>query len=188
MADLDAFTALGADSARTLLRGTLTIEENPGLALASLALRRGAVRPTPFDLALPAPGRWTGAGPVCAFWIAPDQWMIGADGQAESDFAAELATRCPGCSVTEQTDGFVAYEIRSSSGDASIIALLAKLVNIDPVELQAGRALRTGLEHQSVYIIRRAADHLAILGMRSFAEALWHALETARSRIAVKQG
>jgi sarcosine oxidase subunit gamma len=34
----------------------------------------------------------------------------------------------------------------------------------------------------SVFVIRRAPDRLAILGMRSAAETLWHVIETASRR------
>ncbi|KGJ02633.1 hypothetical protein IT41_16850 [Paracoccus halophilus] len=34
----------------------------------------------------------------------------------------------------------------------------------------------TGLHHLSVFLIHRAEDRLAVIGMRSLAGALWHAL------------
>lgn len=183
MPELKPTTALGADKARNARHGVFTIEENTGLALASLALRRDSIQPAPFGLDLPGPGLWTGNDRAAALWMAPHQWLIEAEGRAESDFAAEVSAICPGCSVTEQTDGFVAFEIHSASGEAPIIALMAKLVNIDTSRFGAGSATRTNLEHLSVFVIRRAPDRLAILGMRSAAGTLWHALETAASRM-----
>lgn len=184
MPDLTPVTALGGDTPRGLVLGALEIEENADLALASLALRRGAARPAPFGLALPGPGGWAASGPVSAFWTGPDQWMVEAPGRAGSDFAAELAQLSPGCAVTEQTDGFAAFEIRSASGEPALLALMAKLVNLDPARFPAGTTTRTGLEHMSVFAIRRAPDRLAILGMRSAAGSLWHALERAASHLA----
>ena len=58
MPDLKPLTALGGNAARTVTHGALTLEENTGLALASLALRRGATEPVPFGLGLPGPGCW----------------------------------------------------------------------------------------------------------------------------------
>lgn len=185
MPDLKPLTALGGATARTVTHGALTLEEDTGLALASLALRRDGGAPAPFGLDLPGPGGRACRGDVAAFWTGPDQWMIEGSGRAEGDFTAAVAARCPGASVTEQTDGFAAFEVRSSAGEAPVLALMAKLVNLDPARLGPGMATRTGLEHMSVFMIRRATDRLAILGIRSAAGTLWHALETAVSRVAM---
>ncbi|TIW76847.1 MAG: sarcosine oxidase subunit gamma, partial [Mesorhizobium sp.] len=90
MSDLRPITALGAALPRLASFGALEIRENGGLALASMALRRGTVEPTPFGLALPGPGRWIAGQGVAALWTGLDQWMIEAEGRAELDFAAEL--------------------------------------------------------------------------------------------------
>ncbi len=184
MPDLKPTAALGGETARSVHHGALVLEENTGLALASLALRRGISQPAPFGLTLPGTGEWAANDRVSAFWTGPGQWMIEATGRADDDFAAELAGLCPGCSVTEQTDGFAMFEIRSSAGEPAILSLMARLVNLDPARLAPGSATRTGLEHMSVFVIRRTPDRLAILGMRSAAGSLWHALETAVSRLA----
>lgn len=177
MPDLKPITSLGSSQAKTLAVGALSLTENSSLALASLALRRGADTPIPFGLVLPGPGAWAAAGNVAAFWTGPGQWMIEAQGRAEDDFAGEIAAACSGQTVTEQTDGFVAFEIQSHVGAEPILRLMAKLANIDPRRFQAGSATRTGLDHLSVFLIRRAEDHLAVLGMRSAAGTLWYKLE-----------
>ena len=183
MTDLIPLTALGAAAPRQAAIGALRLSENAGLALASLALRAGAPRPAPFGLDLPGPGGWTAGMGTAAFWTGPDQWMIEAEGRAHEDFARALAAEAPGCSVTEQTDGWVAIEIASAAGPAPILRLLEKLVNLDPAGLGPGRATRTGLHHMSVFVLRRAPDRLAVLGMRSAAGSLWHALETAANNL-----
>ncbi|TIX33498.1 MAG: sarcosine oxidase subunit gamma [Mesorhizobium sp.] len=183
MSDLRPITALGAALPCLASFGALEIRENAGLALASLALRRGTVEPTPFGLTLPGPGRWIAGQGVAALWTGLDQWMIEAEGRAELDFAAELKQLAPGCSVTEQTDGWVAFEIVSSAGSRSVEALLSKLVNVDVADFGPGRATRTGLEHMSCFVIRRGDAHIAVLGARSSAGSLWHALETAAKRL-----
>lgn len=184
MPDLKSTTALGGATARTITHGALTLEENTDLALASLALRHGSDEPAPFGLSLPGPGLWVNEGNVAALWTGPGQWLIEGPGRAESDFATEVAAACPDCSVTEQTDGFAAFEIRSSAGETPVLALMTKLVNLDPSRFGPGSATRTGLEHMSVFVVRRASDRIAILGMRSAAGTLWHALETAVARLA----
>lgn len=179
MPDLAPITALGAETPRREAFGALTLAENAGLALASLALRRNAARPMPLGLDLPGPGGWAAGEGGAAFWTGPDQWIIAAEGRAEEDFAAAVKAAAPGCSVTEQTDAWVAFEITSAAGPAPIVRLLEKTVNIDPEAFGPGSAQRTGLEHLSVFVIRPAEERLTVLGMRSAAGTLWHALETA---------
>jgi len=182
VSDLIALTALGAQTPAQDSFGGITLRENPGLALASLAVRRGGQVPAPFGVVLPGPGGWNAGQGVSAFWIGPDQWMVEAEARAEEDFAAELKTLCPACSVTEQTDGWAAIEITADSA-ATIQSLLERLVNVNAADFGAGSATRTTLEHMGVYVIRRAPDHLAILGMRSLTGSLWHALATVAKRI-----
>lgn len=179
MTDLSPVTALGDSAPRCARFGALTLSENTGLALASLALRKGQAVPAPFGLALPDVARAVSSGSYGAFWIGRGQWMIEGEGLAETDFAAALQAQVPGYTVTEQTDGFVAVEIVSDSGGAPLERLLSRLVNIDLKTLEPGCCLRTGLEHMSVFLIRRSDTRLAVIGMRSLAGSLWHALSNA---------
>lgn len=183
MTDLIPATALGDATPRSQDFGPLTLSESADLALASLALRKGQAAPMPFGLPLPGVGQAVTAGDVGAFWTGRDQWMIEAEGKAETDFAAALKAQAPGCSVTEQTDGFVAIEIVSQAGAAPLEKLLTKLVNIDTQTLGPGRCARTGLEHMTVFLIRRSENRLAVIGMRSLAGSLWHALSVAARRL-----
>ncbi|RUX34906.1 sarcosine oxidase subunit gamma [Mesorhizobium sp. M4A.F.Ca.ET.050.02.1.1] len=186
MTDLNALTALGAAHPRSVSFAALDIRENPELALASLSLRRGSAKPVPFGLHLPEPGHWVAGQGMAAFWVGLDQWMIEAEGRAEENFAAHLRHAAPDCSVTEQTDGWIAFEIVSRSGTALLESLLSKLVNIDLADFGPGRATRTGLEHMSCCVIRRSETLVALLGARSFAASLWHALDTAARRLQEK--
>lgn len=181
MPDLTPVTALGGFRPADRRFGALRITEVPDVALASLALRRGAVRPSPLGLDLPEPGRSSEGQGVRTFWTGPDQWMVEAPGQAEEDFAAELSAASPGCSVTEQTDGWTVFEITAES-EPALLRLLEKLVNVDPKAFGAGAATRTGLHHMSVFLIRRSAERVGIIGMRSLAAELWHALEENAAR------
>lgn len=179
MTDLVPITALGAQTSATETYGALKITENIGIALASLALRKSASRPSPFGLSLPAAGQAAFRNDVSAFWIGPGQWMIEMPGKAETDFEAAVRLQAPGCSVTEQTDGFTSIEIVSGSGPTKIEALMSKLVNLDPSLFIPGSATRTGLEHMSVFLIRRDNNRLTIIGMRTFGPALWRAITVA---------
>lgn len=182
MTDLTASTALGLPEPAQETLGAFTIRENVGVALASLALRRDTPQPSPFGLALPGPGEWVAGDSFAAFWTGPGQWMVEAPGP-ERDIASELSTVAPGCSVTEQTDSWVVYEITSNAGGAAVTRLLEKLVNVDAGRVRPGYATRTGLEHMSIFVIRRSDERLAVLGMRSAAGSLWHALTHAAARI-----
>lgn len=187
MTDLAPLTALGRTEPRRATYGALELRENADVGFASLALRGGQAAPTPFGLTLPDAGALTAGANVSAFWTGRGQWMIEGEGRATQDFAATVATEAPGCSVTEQTDGFAAIEIASNAAAAPIDALLSKLVNIDPRRLAPGAATRTGLEHMTVFVLRRADDRLAVIGMRSLAGSLWHAIETAARRMELVQ-
>lgn len=179
MTDLIPMTALGATEPRRETHGALTLVENADLALASLTLRRGQSAPSPFGLTLPPAGQAVAGANAGAFWIGRDQWMIEGPGQGASDFCARVLAEAPACSVSEQTDGFTAFEITSSGGAGFVEPLLAKLVNLDPKGFTPGSVVRTNLEHMSVFLLRRSDDHLAVIGMRTYAQALWHALATA---------
>ncbi|MDS9469542.1 sarcosine oxidase subunit gamma [Paracoccus sp. MBLB3053] len=180
MTDLAPICALGSAKAAMHRIGSLSIREDATLGLASLALRQDA-SPPQLGLELPGPGGWTESEGVAAFWTGPEQWMIEYPGRAAEDVASLLAARAPGCSVTEQTDGFVAFEIEGPA--RSLVALTEKLVNIDPRRFAPGAATRTGFHHMSVYVIRRAETRMAILGMRSAAGSLWHGLTEAAERL-----
>ncbi|MFH5774795.1 sarcosine oxidase subunit gamma [Paracoccus sp. NGMCC 1.201697] len=180
MTDLQPICALGAPTPRTARFGGLSLAENSDLALASVALRRGGSAPA---LPQPGPGEWVEADGIAAFWTGPEQWMVEGPGRAETDFAAEIATRAPGASVTEQTDGFVAFEAEGPA--PAIVQLLERLVNVDAGRFGPGSATRTGFHHMSIFVIRRAENRLAILGMRSAAGTIWHGLAEAAERLEV---
>lgn len=182
MSDLTPITALGGDAPAERRFGPIRMTELPDILLASVALRRGAARPSPFGISLPEPGRWAAAPDAAAFWIGPDQWMIEMPGRATEDFAARLAPEAPGCTITEQTDAWSVVEIASEAGEAPLIRLLEKLVNLDLHAFAPGCATRTGLHHTSVFVIRRSPECVAMIGMRSFAAALWHALAQAATQ------
>jgi sarcosine oxidase subunit gamma len=176
-------TALGAAIPRIARFGALELRENADMALASLALHKDGPQPVPMGLRLPDPGGWCAGDHAGAFWCGPHQWMIEAEGRAEQDFARDLKLSVPDCAITEQTDGFVCIEITSDQGAAPLEGLMEKLVNLDVAAFGPGCATRTAFEHGSIFVIRRARTRLAIWGMRSGAESLWHALTQAAKRL-----
>ncbi|WP_138464299.1 sarcosine oxidase subunit gamma [Poseidonocella sp. HB161398] len=181
MTDLTPITALGGTAPRVLGAARLTLSERPELALASLALGRGAEPPAPEGLALPGPGGLSVQGALAAFWTGPDQWMVEGADLAETDFAARLQQAAPGAAVTEQTDGWACFEIAGEA--AQIEALAERLVNLPRDAYAPGRASRTALHHMGVFLLRRSPDRLAVWGMRSAAGSLWHALSDTMARM-----
>lgn len=181
MTDLFPTTALGAQSPEITRIGALTITETPGLALASVALRRGAEVPSILlGTPLPGPGGWAGGNGMTAIWTGPGQWLVAAPDRAETDFAGALAERLgTAVSVTEQTDGWVAFQVAGPN----LPALLERLCNIDLAGFGPGRATRTLIEHLGCLVVREGAEAAIILGARSSAGSLHHTLCAAARRI-----
>ena len=172
-------TALGGSSPKSEHFGRVQITENSDLALASVAVLGGA-KPKPFGIVLPDVGQATQKGDYGAFWIGHNQWIVEASSRADSDFSRELKSKVGKALVTDQTDGYVCFDLHGPQD--VLINVLNKLINIDPKRLTPGTVVRTGLEHMTVFVIRRSDDHLSVLGMRGFAGSLWHVLSVAASR------
>ena len=184
MSDLVAVTAFGRTDARHVRLGSFVLAEQVDIGLASFAMRRDAAAPHIEGFQLPEAGAWVEGGAISAFWTGPAQWMIEAKGRAQDNLEKHLGTAVPEAAVTEQTHGWVILEILSEAGPRPIERAMEKLVNCDPARFGPGKATRTGIQHMSVFVIRRSPELLAVLGMRSMAHSLWHALETAVARLA----
>jgi heterotetrameric sarcosine oxidase gamma subunit len=168
--DLTPLSAFGLTAPRAVVHGPLSLNEVSGLALASLAITRGDKAPRLLDLSLPDVGGLVQQGDMFAFWTGPDQWMLAYP--EAGDFLAS-----DNCAVTDQTDGWVILDLCAPDGTA-LERVLEKLVNLDLRVFPAGQARRTGLAHLSVFVLRRDVASVRILGPRSAAGTLWHAVET----------
>lgn len=183
MHDLTPITALGATTPQVDKVAGVELRENPGLALASVSARlgqEGACRGHLADLLEadpPAPGRTRLHDPEAAFWMGSDQWMVGAPFDTHENLAEQLTTRFgTSASVTEQTDAWVCFDIR---GDG-IEAVMELCCNINIRAMKTGDAQRTSIHHLGCFVLRRdPANWLRILGPRSSAGSLHHALHTA---------
>lgn len=183
MTDLVATTALGEFVPREQAIGQLVLSENASVALASLSLPMGVTRPAPFDIDLPGPGAWSAAGAVSAFWIGDGQWIFESPETRPCALSETLKSAVPGCPVTEQTDGYVVFEIRSQAGRRLISDVIERLANLDARKFTIGSAIRISIAHMTVFLIRRDAGEMKIIGMRSMAASLWHELTTAAEHI-----
>ncbi len=178
---MTAITALGGRAPRTDTHSDATLREVADLALASCAARLGQETATAKALASfvgdapPEPGKMTENTLGC-FWMGPDQWMVMASHDTHEDLAAQLVMAVKGAaSVTEQNDAWCCFELTGPQL-ASVFELLC------PVNLRActgGEATRTSIDHLGCFLLVPAPDHVRVLGPRSSAGSLHHALLTA---------
>lgn len=187
MHDLQTITALGGLEPRVDTFPHVTIAENDGLALASVAARMGhenACQATLKKLigAVPGPGKAQLNDPEAGFWMGPDQWMIGAPRERHEMLAEKLADMFgKTASITEQSGAWVCFDI---TGPA-MVDMCERLCAAPIRKMAAGDAQRTMIHQMSCFVIRRKnADHVRILGPRASARSLHHALITAAHSVA----
>lgn len=183
MHKLKPITPLGAETPRVDQIGTLTITEVVDRALASVAAREGQLDAlqTAMQLGLPGVGKSATQGDFTAFWTGPAQWMISADHDQHELLAAELKQIIGDtASVVEQTDGWCRFEV---SG-AVLCDLLERLSNVPVRTMETGDVIRSTVEHLGAFLWRLADDRMAVLGPRSSAGSLHHALIAAARSVA----
>lgn len=186
MHDLKALTALGGTTAQQDDFPGLRLSEAPDWALASLAARLGQEAEMAekaqalLGTALPAAGGCVTHGAFTAFWTGPEQWMLMAPHDSHEDLAAQAkAALGTTASVTEQTDGWVRFDLEG----ARCHDVLERLCPVDTARMAAPAATRTRLEHLGCFLIRQGATRFTVLGPRSSAGSLHHALVTAAKSV-----
>lgn len=180
---LKPLCALGGATAQTERFDGLTLRENPDLAMASVAIRTGRDKDFAkaakklFGGALPKPGGMAGAGEWTAFWTGPGQWMVTAAFASHEDIARIVkAGLGDTASVTEQTDGWVRFEIDGRRA----MDMLERLCAVDIRVMQSGAATRTVIEHLGSFVLcLTAGQAFSIITLRSAAGSMHHALVTA---------
>ena len=183
MADhrLKPITPLGHDAPHSVTLGPVTITEVTDTALASLAARQGEAKAIT-DIAdaagipLPGPGKAAQGATYAAFWLSPDMWMVEAPFATHEDIVAHLKPHFgEAASLTEQTDAWARFDVK---GD-DLPAMFERLCAFDLRAHGPGAATRTVIEHLGCYVVIRAPGHLSVIGPRSSAASVFHALETA---------
>ena len=181
MHDLEPITPLGAVEPMTETHGPVTLTEVTDRALASVAARLGREKDTVARLtdligeAPPAPARLAGTT-LTAFWTGPDQWMIEAPLATHEDLAARIVAASQGAmSVTEQTDAWCRFDL---TGDG-LPDVFERLCPADTRAFAGGEALRTAIDHMGCFLLCRDPRHVSVMGPRSSAGSLHHALLTA---------
>ena len=187
MHELKPITALGGSQPRVDIFDHVTITENDGLSLASVAARMGheaACHGLLKELlgAVPAPGKAQLHDPEAGFWMGPDQWMIGAPRDTHELLADDLKARFgSSASITEQTGAWVCFDVVGSA----MQDICERLCAVPIRRMVAGDAQRTVIHQLGCFVLRRKADdHIRILGPRASAQTLHHALITAAHSVA----
>jgi len=185
---LRPITPLGGDTAKIDRIGHITITENPDWALASVASRLAREAEAEsraqqaIGTALPGPGRSVAGDVISAFWTGPGQWMLTAPHATHEDLSRILKDQIgDAASVTEQNDGWCRFDI---TGD-TCADLFERLCAADTRGMETGAATRSVIDHLGCFVIcHDAGRHFAVLGPRSSAGSLHHALVTAARSIA----
>lgn len=187
MHNLKSVTALGGTTARIDAFAHITITENDGLALASVAARLGHESKCHAVLkkllgAVPQTGRAHLNDPEAGFWMGPEQWMIGAPRDTHELIADDLKAKLgDAASVTEQSGAWVCFDVTGSQMEE----FCERICAIPIRNMKSGDVQRTVIHHLGCFVIRReAADHIRILGPRASAKTLHHALLTTALAIA----
>ena len=180
MASLTPTTALGGAAPFDQTIGAIHIIEVADPQMASLAMRRG--KDAAFKKAasthlgpLPDPGQSHAKGKTRTLWMGPDQYLV------EDMDAAKLASAFgDSAAVTDQSDAWARFDI----GGQDVLAMLERLSNTDSRRMQDGAATRTAIHHMHCVIICRAAGtQFTVLGPRSSAASLHHALVAAAASL-----
>lgn len=174
-------TPLGGQTPRVVTHGPVTLSENTDIAIASYSARLGQEDAAKRNLAgfigadVPLPGQAHG-GEIGAFWSAVDQWVVLAPHHSHEDLAAQLVA-CAGGSatVTEQNDAWCRFDL---TGDG-LADVFERLCPVNVRRCQGGEATRTSIDHLGCFLIVVAPDTITVLGPRSSAGSLHHALFTA---------
>lgn len=182
MHDLKPITALGGSEPRIDTFDHISIAENDGVALASVAARLGSEAQCHKHLqdllgAVPAPGKAVLHDPEAGFWVGPEQWMIGAPKETHELLADDLKARFgDSASVTEQSGAWVCFDL-IGPGMADVTE---RLCGVPIRKMQAEDAHRTVIHQLGCFVIRRTDPlHLRVFGPRASAGTLHHAITTA---------
>ncbi|WP_293575178.1 sarcosine oxidase subunit gamma [Phaeobacter sp.] len=183
---LQSRTPLGAAAARSDTIGTLTIAEITDVALVSVSARNDqepalrAALATAVGLDLPEVGQSATADDLSAFWTGPSQWMCAAPYEGGEVLCRQIKHHVgASASVVDQTDAWCRFDV---SG-AQVFDLFERLTKAPVRSMAPGAACRTGVEHLGVYLWCQSATHWAVIGPRSSAGSLHHALMAAARSI-----
>ncbi|WP_391482260.1 sarcosine oxidase subunit gamma [Nereida sp. NH-UV-3] len=188
MHDLAPITAFGLAEPTVFATQSCQLMERPGIALASVAARLGveeACHSVILDLLganAPDPAAWFASDIYSAFWMGPDQWMFSADFCDVEDIAARLkASFGETASITEQTDGWVAFDLTGE-----VEAVLELVCNVDMRTRSAGYASRVSIHHTGCFLLIEASDRVRVYAPRASAGSVFHGISQAMTSTAMR--
>ena len=180
MASLTPTTALGGTIPLDETIGSNRIREVSDAAMTSLAMLKGMGATFKKAAAsqlgeLPAPGYAGGTKQNSTIWMGPDQYLV--EGIDTATLAANFGASA---AITDQSDAWVRFDV--TGGD--VVAMLERLSGANTRRMQAGSATRTAIHHMHCVIVCRAGGtDFTILGPRSSAASLQHALVAAAASL-----
>ncbi len=188
MHELAALTPLGGQTPQISRVGAITIAEVTDRALASVSARIGAgdafhtSASALFGCKLPDPGACVSAGDFTLIWTGADQWFVEAPFASHEDISRIVKTALGAtASVTEQTDGWVRFDISGTT----VVDMLERLCPVPARRMETGDATRSIVEHMGCFVICRAkGQHFSIIAPRSYAGSLHHTLKATAHSIA----
>ena len=96
--------------------------------------------------------------------------------ETHEDLAGDLTEIANGtASVTEQTDAWCRFDLKGQE----LASPLALLCNVDVPSFKGGEVTRCQMDHMGCFLICRDLTNVTILGPRSAANSLHHAIVTA---------
>lgn len=182
---LHALTALGRPEPLDETIGALRLTERIDIALASLAVRKGregdvAAAAAAAGIPLPDPARHAVGPTHAAFWVAPGMWFLEAPFATHEDIVARLRPVFgDAASITEQTDAWICLDLAAPD----LVPLFERLCAVDLAAVPEGHATRTVIEHLGCYLIVHGRGAVRLLGPRSSAASLVHALQVAAASL-----
>ena len=180
-----SLTALGHDAAEVVAIGSYRITERFDVALASVAVRRGqdkafAAAAKKAGVPLPGASSYEAGKAFSAFWVTPEMWFVEADFAAHEDIVAHLKPAFgEAASITEQTDAWICLDLAAPD----LVPLFERLCAVDLAAVPEGHATRTVIEHLGCYLIVHGRGAVRLLGPRSSAASLVHALQVAAASL-----
>lgn len=158
----------------------LQISECRDFGLATVMLRKGgdaaAIGAALAMTAPTGPGCFTGHGRTL-IGTGPGAWLVFAP-QGSPSFAADLAARLPGASVSDQSDGYVILRIAGAA--ARSLLQRGAFIDLDPSAFGVGSAATTVMAHIGV-VIWQSDDPMTfyVATFRSLAESFREWLTSA---------
>lgn len=110
----------------------------------------------------------------------PGQWYLVGDQPLAGPALAALTASLAGFTVVDQSHG----RVRIAVAGEAVESVLAKGTGIDLARFAVGDATSTLVGHVAAHLTRTAADRFELMPLRSFAESLWHDLETMAAEYA----